>query len=220
MKKDVIRLATIAAVLITAVAVGTAFYSRADKEKKAAEAARQPPPQVSTLVRPHSHGQGPADAKVSVVEFLDPECESCRAMYPLVKHLVAQYPGKVRLVIRYMPFHTNSMYAISALEAAADQKKYWEMLEVLFENQPQWGSHHAPKPELIPGFAQQIGLEMTAFERTLNSAAHRTIIETDKADGQSLGVSGTPTFFVNGRRLERLGYETLKALVDEELARP
>ena len=170
-------------------------------------------------MRRHSRVLGPKDAKVTLVEFLDPECESCRAIYPMVKHLLGEYGNRVRLVVRYMPLHPNSMYAASALEAAGEQGRYWEMLETLFINQPRWGSHHDPKPELIPGLAEQIGLDMEAFRRSVNSNAHRAIVEADRKDGESLGVTGTPTFFVNGKRLETLGYETLKALIDQELAR-
>lgn len=230
MKKDVYRLGGIAAVLIVAVAIAASYYSRTKRqEREAAVAAAQAPAaagqsgaqsaSAAALIRPHSHILGPKDASVTIVEFLDPECESCRAMYPLVKHLLSQYKDRVRLVVRYMPLHPNSMYAASALEAAAEQGKYWEMLESLFLNQPAWGSHHAPKPELIPEFAKQIGLDMEAFNRTVNSTAHRQIVQTDEADGKKLGVHGTPTFFVNGRMLERLGYESLKAMIEEELAK-
>jgi len=182
-------------------------------------AAAKPPASTSVLVRPHSRSLGPADAKVTVVEFFDPECESCRAIYPAVKAILKLYPGRVRLVLRYMPMHGNSVYASSALEAAGEQGKYWELLEALFEQQPRWGSHHAPKPELIPEIAASVGLDMTAFHRTVNSAAHKALIETDKADGLSLGVNGTPTFFVNGRLLQRLDYGQLQAMIESELAR-
>ncbi len=219
MKKEARWLLGTALVVFAASAAGVNYYLRGQEAQKKEEAAKQPAPETSLLVRPHSRSLGPADAKVTVVEFLDPECESCRAIYPVVKHLLGQYPGKVRLVVRYMPFHPNSYYAASALESAGAQGRYWEMLDVLFQNQPQWGDHHQPRPELITGYAQQIGLGMTDFERLLNSAEHKKIVDDDRSDGQKLGVQGTPTFFVNGRRLERLAYEGLKALIDEELAK-
>ena len=219
MKKDVYRLLGIAAVLIVGLVVGGMYYLRGQKSEQEAKVAEKAKADTSIFVRPHSHSLGPADAKVTLVEFLDPECESCRAMYPMTKQILGQYAGKVRLVVRYMPFHPNSMYAASALEAAAEQGRFWELLEVLFFNQPRWGSHHDPKPELIPELAKQIGLDMDKFNRSLNSPAHRTIVETDRTDGQSLGVTGTPSFFVNGRRLEQLGYEPLLALINEELAK-
>jgi protein-disulfide isomerase len=219
MKKEMVRLGTVAVVLVVALIAAASIYLRGESKKREAEVASRPPPAATTLVRPHSRTLGPADAKVTVVEFFDPECESCRAIYPAVKKLLAQYGGRVRLVLRYMPLHGNSVYASSALEAAGEQGKYWEMLEALFERQPEWGSHHAPKPELIPEIAAGVGLDMAAFNRTVNSTAHRTLIETDAADGRSLGVRGTPTFFVNGKMLERLDYGELQSMINSELTK-
>ncbi len=219
MKKDAARLAGIAAILITAAGVAAGFTLRHQRLAKAEQAAARGRADASVLVRPHSRSLGPPDAKVTVVEFLDPECESCREIHPWVKHLLGRYPGRVRLVLRYMPLHQNAAYAASALEAAGEQGRYWDMLEVLFHFQPQWGSHHAPRPELIPGYAQAIGLDMVAFEQSMKSGAHRRLVEIDLADGRSLGVTGTPTFFVNGRLLERLSLDDLRALIEEELAK-
>lgn len=225
MKKDVYRLLGLGAVLVAAFAVAAFLYSRDRRDERTAQIASQTrlaeraPADDTVFVRPHSRSLGPRDAKVTVVEFLDPECESCRAMYPMVKHLLGQREGRVRFVVRYMPLHPNSVYAAGALEAAGEQGRYWEMLEALFRNQPEWGSHHHPRPELIPGYARAVGLDMQAFERFVSAGSHRKIVEADHADGRSLGVTGTPTFFVNGRLLERLGYEPLKALIDEELAK-
>jgi protein-disulfide isomerase len=224
-RKDVYKLAGVAGVLIAAFAVVAFFYLRGERSDRAEQVAQQTriaeraPTDNTVFVRPHSRSLGPLNAKVTVVEFLDPECESCRAMYPMVKHLLGQYEGRVRFVVRYMPLHPNSLYAAGALEAAGEQGRYWEMLETLFRNQPAWGSHHHPRPELIPDYAREVGLDMQAFERFLSAGSHRRIVEADHADGRTLGVTGTPTFFVNGRLLERLGYETLKALIDEELAK-
>jgi protein-disulfide isomerase len=224
-KKDAYKLAGVAVVLIAAFAVAAIVFARGQRRERAAQVAEQTriaeraPTNDTVFVRPHSRSLGPENAKVTVVEFLDPECESCRAMYPAVKALLAQYKGRVRFVVRYMPLHPNSLYAAGALEAAGEQGLYWEMLETLFENQPAWGSHHHPRPELIPGYARELGLDMHAFESFISAGSHRAIVETDHADGRSLGVTGTPTFFVNGRLLERLGYDTLQALIEEELAR-
>jgi protein-disulfide isomerase len=219
MKKDTVRVAVIAGVLIVGLGFAAGVYLRSEKEQRTQQVATQAKTDPAIFVRPHSQALGPANAKVTVVEFLDPECESCRASFPMVKQLLAGYGGRVRLVVRYMPFHKNSVYAASALEAAAQQGKFWEMLAVLFENQPLWGDHHAPKPELIPEYAQQIGLDMTAFNASINSPRHKEVIETDREDGKKLGVVGTPTFFVNGRLVDPLGYDTLKGMIDQELAK-
>jgi protein-disulfide isomerase len=225
MKSDVFKMGAVAAALVAVFAVVAFFYLRGEEKQRVeqvavqARVAEKAPTDDTVFVRPHSRSQGPRDAKVTVVEFLDPECESCRAIYPGVKHLLSQYEGRVRFILRYMPLHPNSVYAAGALEAAGKQGKYWEMLEIMFQHQPEWGSHHHPRPELIPGYAKQLGLDMQAFEQSLSDGAHHKIVEIDHTDGKTLGVTGTPTFFVNGRLLERLGYETLKALIDQELAK-
>lgn len=218
MRKDVAVLVGVAAVLGAGLLVAGLFYSRAKQATLAQQTAALPVADDPVFVRPHSRVLGPKDAKVTVVEFLDPECESCRAMYPFVKHLLAQYPGKVRLVVRYLPLHGNSVYAATALEAAGDQGKYWEMLETLFMNQPQWGSHHAPKPELIPDYARDLGLDINAWTQSLQNPAHKQKIDQDKADAATLAIRATPTFFVNGKPLPDLGYDQLKSAIDAALA--
>jgi protein-disulfide isomerase len=219
MKKEVVRIVVIGGIIITTFALLAVHYHRSQNREREQVAELAKKARDSVFVRPHSRSLGPPDAKVTVVEFLDPECESCRAMYPMVKQLLGQYGDRVRLVVRYMPFHANSIYAAGVLEAAGEQGRYWEMLEILFQYQPEWGSHHAPRPDLIPGYARQIGLDMDAVDRFLRAGGHRAIVEIDAADGRRLQVTGTPTFFVNGRLLENLGYDPLRALIEEELAK-
>lgn len=178
------------------------------------------PNAAEALVRPDSPSFGPENAKVTIVEFLDPECEACRAMYPIVKQLLREYEGKVRLVIRYMPFHTSSMYAASALEEARETGHFEKALETLFENQPTWGSHHEPKPELIPGYLQKIGMSEKVADRSYIIGKHGSKIERDHRDGLLLGVRATPTFFINGKMASALGYDELKNEVERELSQP
>jgi len=185
----------------------------------------EPPPPApvqaaaaSALVRSHSPVKGSASAPVTIVEFLDPECEACRAMHPIVKALLEEYADRVRLVVRYMPLHANSVFAASVLEEARDYGKYDEALDALFENQPAWGDHHAPKPELIPTYLAPLGLDASKLGADYVIAKHRWKIDLDKADGTQLGVRGTPTFFVNGVMLPELGYRQLKQAIDIALA--
>jgi protein-disulfide isomerase len=219
MRREVLVVGAIAAIAVAALVIGTRAYRSAQEREQQAAAAQAPALDLTLLVRPDSPSKGPRDAPVTIVEFLDPECEACRAMYPMVERVLDESDGKVRLVVRYMPFHANSALAASALEAAGEQGRYWDMLETLFLHQPVWGSHHAPRPDLIPEYARQIGLDMDAFLPSFEGIKHRAKIERDRADGEKLGVRGTPSFFVNGRPLEQLGYAPLKALVDEELAK-
>ncbi|OUR94208.1 disulfide bond formation protein DsbA [Halobacteriovorax marinus] len=172
---------------------------------------------VETFIRDYSPTLGSDDAEIHLVEFLDPECESCRMFYPYVKKLMSEYPGKIKLVVRYMPFHTNSKFVIKILEASRKQGKYWEALETLFKYQPKWGSHHNPRPELVWTFLPEVGVDVEQIKRDMNDPSFVKIIEQDLADGRTLGVRATPSFFVNGKPLKKFGYSYLKDLIEAEL---
>ena len=184
---------------------------------------RRPPPAASSdsvYVRPHSHIIGPADAKVTIVEFLDPECETCRAMYPMVKQVLHRVPGQGAA--------GGPLHAVSSELAVRRQRPGGggRAEEVLGDaggdvRQPSrmWADHHHPRPELIPEIAKQVGLDMDAFNQALSKPAHKQKVQMDEADGKTLGVTGTPTFFVNGKMLQELGYEPLRALVAQQAGR-
>jgi protein-disulfide isomerase len=160
---------------------------------------------------------GPDNAKVHLVEFLDPECESCREFYPFVKMLMNDHQGDVQLVIRYAPFHGNSRFIIKILEAARKQGKYWEALEILFQHQPEWGSHHNPRPELVWHYLPQVGVDIEKIKQDMNDPAIEEMIQKEIQDGNDLGVRGTPSFFVNGKPLQSFGYEQLRTMVNDAL---
>ncbi len=187
------------------------FFYKSEETKKIAKQ------DATAFVRPHSPRMGTENAKVTVVEFLDPECESCRAVYPGVKEILKEFEGQVQLVVRYAPFHHNSLFAIKILEAARKQNKYWETLNLLFETQPEWGSHHHPQPERIWDHLPKIGLDVEKIRSEMNDPATFDLVELDKEDGQKLGVTGTPTFFVNEKPLETLGLENLREAVRKEV---
>jgi protein-disulfide isomerase len=147
------------------------------------------------------------------------ECESCRAMYPVVKDLMTEYDGKIRLVVRYMPLHSNSVLAATVTEAAGEQGKYWEMQQKLFENQSQWGEKQTPQRELFIGYAKELGLDLQKFEASLSDPKYATKIQRDKNDGETLGVRATPTFFINGQQIETLSVPAIKAKIEEELGK-
>jgi protein-disulfide isomerase len=219
MNKDLKRILIIAGTLV-AITLVTTMVFRTGKEneeaKRTTELAKDEP---DLFVRAYSPRLGPDDAPVTIVEFFDPECEACRAVYPMVKSVMSQFEGKVRLVLRYMPLHGNARYAASVLEAARLQGRYWDMLETLLLHQPKWGSHHHPRPELIPGYAEAIGLDMAALNSAVESGQFDERITTDHNDGTALGVRQTPVFFVNGRRLARLGEGPLIEMIQSELAK-
>ncbi|MGE0865969.1 MAG: DsbA family protein [Vicinamibacterales bacterium] len=198
------------AVALVAVFVIAANWYRSEEATQAEQTASQG---SDRLVRPHSPTLGPADAPVTLVEFLDPECEACGAMHPIVKQLMGEFDGRVRLVVRYMPFHQNSAYAASLLEGAREQNKYWELMDVIFARQPEWAAHDAPRPDLLATYARNLGLDMTRLGVTGTSAETERRIRQDAEDGQALGVTRTPTFFVNGTPLPQIGYEPVRAAI-------
>ncbi|MBA3016161.1 MAG: DsbA family protein [Proteobacteria bacterium] len=172
---------------------------------------------ATTFVREHSQTLGSDDAKVYLVEFMDPACETCAAFSPLVKKIIAANPGKIKLVLRYAPFHDGADYFVKILEAAKRQGKYWETLEVMYASQPNWASHHNPKPELIWQFLPQAGLDIEQIRKDMNDPAIAKLIEQDIADAKTLSVQKTPGFFVNGKPLQTFGYENLLQLIQAEI---
>lgn len=175
------------------------------------------PADQSVLIKEDSPTLGPKDAKVTIVEFLDPECESCGAMFPIVKQLMKDYDGQVRLVVRYFPLHKNSLLAATVTEAAGQQGKYWEMQEKLFVNQKQWGEQQTSQKELFLQYAKELQLDMTKFEAALNDPKIAEKIQRDQTDGKTLGVRATPTFFINGQEVKNLSVPLIKSTIEAEL---
>ncbi len=173
---------------------------------------------ASTFVREHSQTLGKDDAKVFLVEFMDPACETCAAFSPLVKQMMEANPGKIKLVLRYAPFHDGAEYFVKILEAAKKQGKYWETLDVMFKSQPQWASHNNPQPQKIWQFLPRAGLDLTQIKKDMNDPAIAKLIEQDLADARTLNVRKTPGFFVNGKPLETFGSKQLYHLLQSEIS--
>lgn len=171
------------------------------------------------LVRMHSTVFGPQDAPVTIVEFFDPACETCRAMYPIVKSLMAQHGDSVKLVLRYAPFHQGSDQVVKLLEAAKSQGKYQSVLEALLDAQPAWADHGQPNLEIAFKAAEQAGLDMARARQDIEKPGMQALLQQDIEDLTALQVTKTPTFFVNGRSLPSFGPDQLAALVAEEVAR-
>lgn len=169
------------------------------------------------LVRMHSPVLGPQSAPVTIVEFFDPACETCRAFHPIVKGLLKQYPSELRLVLRYAPFHQGSDEVIALLEASRRQNKFAAVLDSVLEAQPMWADHSRPNVELAYRAAEKAGLDLQ--EARANAPAAQAVLQQDTQDLTALGVNRTPTFFVNGRSLPSFGPDQLAALVAEEVAK-
>ena len=164
-----------------------------------------------------NNAYGSAQAKVRIVEFFDPACETCRAFYPLVKDLVDSHPGKVQLIVRYTPFHAGADTAVKVLEAARLQDLFWPVNRALLNAQRTWGADHDPRPDLIWSIVDGTGLNLRKAREDAGSAEVLANIEQDMADAKILNVTRTPGFFVNGKPLKDFGDEQLKALVNREL---
>jgi protein-disulfide isomerase len=228
MKKEVKILGAIAIVVIVGALLGASYYRKSVQSVPVTgntNSANKSAVFLETLVRPDSPTLGSPDAPVTLVEFLDPECESCAAFAPVIKKILSQYDGKVRLVVRYMPLHPNSLRAATLIEAAGEQGKYWQMQDYLFQKQPEWGTKHgppsaAPPPDinvLFDKYATDMGLDLAKVKAAVSENRFQAKLQRDLRDGQALGVRQTPSFFVNGRRLARFSEADLRALIDEEL---
>ena len=171
------------------------------------------------LVRMHSPVFGPQNAPVTIVEFFDPACGTCRALYPIGKNLMAQYPDDVRLVIRYAPFHQGSDVVVKLLESSKSQGKYQAVLEAVLAAQPAWADHGQPNIETAFRVAEQAGLDITKARQDIEKPGLRSLLQQDIEDLTALQVTKTPTFFVNGRSLPSFGPDQLAALVAEEVAK-
>ena len=175
---------------------------------------------TEALVRGHSPILGPEEAPVTIVEFFDPACEACRAFYPVVEDILTDYPDDVRVVLRYAAFHGEaSEQAIKVLEAARMQDVFVPVLEAVLEAQPEWATHGSAPQASILEIAGGAGLDVEAASSQIMSTSTDGLMNQDRTDIETIGVSQTPTFFVNGRPLTEFGAEQLRALVDEEVAR-
>jgi protein-disulfide isomerase len=228
MRKEIWILGAIMAVVIVGAIVGSNYYRTSIQSERVTGNNNPTAPKINPeqLVRPDSWTLGPADAKVTLVEFYDPECEACAAFHPVVKKLLKDYEGKIRLVARYMPLHPNSLSAATFTEAAGEQGKYWQAQELLFQRQQEWGQKHGAAAASAPpvnfnalfdGYARELGLDRAKASAAVAENRYGAKIERDKKDGQALGVRRTPTFFVNGRELIQFGEAPLRQLIDDEL---
>lgn len=180
---------------------------------------KAPAGDTSSLVRADSIQTGPASAKVTVVEFGDIQCPACAAAAPTVKRLKDEYKDRVNFVFRHFPLpsHANAQAGAQAAEAANNQGKFWEMYDKLYANQKEWESSGSPN-EFYIKYAKEIGLDETKFKDDLENFRQIDKIRADKADGDALGVSATPTFFINGTKYQGvLSYNDFKNLIEQKL---
>ncbi|MGW2014482.1 DsbA family protein [Streptomyces sp. NPDC001927] len=212
-----------AAVLVAALAVAFGSFLLFAPNDIGSAAMNAKPAVDAQPVRDNSHRlTTPQRSELTVVEFLDFECEGCGAVHPTVEKLRAEYKDRVTFVARYfpMPGHHNSTTAALAVEAAAQQGKFEGMYTKLFATQKEWGEAQESKADLFRTYAAGLGLDMAKYDATVKAPATLERVKADQQDGLGLGVQGTPTFFVDGVKIQTPGsYESFKALIDSRLAR-
>lgn len=212
MNKQWIVVASVVAVVVAFIAGAVVFKGRETQEAGQAALSNS-----DALVSASSPVFGNPAAKVTIVEFFDPACETCRAFYPLVKTIVNSSFGQVRLVVRHAPLHQGSDTAVKILEAARLQGQYWPAVERALAGQPQWAAHGNARPELIWDLITDLGLDMAKARADADSLAVAQLLAQDIADMKALKVDRTPGFFVNGTPLRDFGEAQLRALVDQEI---
>jgi len=169
------------------------------------------------LERPHASTVGNREAKVHIVEFLDPACETCREFYPLVKKILADNPDRIRLSVRLVAFHKGSEFVVKALEAAKKQGKFWPVLERVLASQPTWAVQHTVKPDLVWAQLSTLDLNLDQLRADMESPEVARNVALDMQDAKALKVTQTPEYFVNGRSMPEFGYEQLQRLIAQAL---
>ena len=204
-----IVVASIVALLLVAVA-GSILYKR---EKPPSGAAAE----QAALASTNAPTLGDATAKVHIVEFIDPACETCALFFPLVKQVMAQNPGKIRLSVRHVAFHEGSDYVVRLLEASRKQDRYWQTLETLLESQARWTANHTVQPDRVAQAIAGVGLDPARLMADMNSPEVAQRVQQDASDAVAMKVTATPEYFVNGRPLPSFGEQQLLTLINEEL---
>lgn len=169
--------------------------------------------EINTKARP---SMGNERAPVTVVMFADFQCPHCQAEAPIVRETIKKYPNQVRLVFKHFPLnaHPRAKVAAVACEAALAQGKFWEMHDIVFQNS------NALEDDDLRRYAQQIGLDMAAFDAHFGAKRGEAAVNGDRADGEKLGISGTPAIYVNGRLKHPLLFGgTLEGAIEEALRR-
>lgn len=190
---------------------------KAVAQVKAPMAARPPidPNKVYSIAVGESPVKGAKDAKVTVVEFSDYQCPYCGRAEPLVEQIVQAFPKDVQRVYKQypLPMHPNALPASKAALAAGKQGKFWEMHQKLFDNQAALG------PDNYKKWAQEIGLDVARFEKDMNAPEIQAQIDKEMQEARAADVTGTPTIFVNGKRLQpqQRNFDGFKAVVDAAL---
>ncbi|HMI08982.1 MAG TPA: thioredoxin domain-containing protein [Candidatus Saccharimonadales bacterium] len=164
---------------------------------------------------------GKLDSPVQLTEFVDFQCEACYAFYPTVKAVKEKYKDQVKFQVKNFPIssaHANSLAAAASAQAAAKQGKFWEMHNLLFERQKMW-ENDTNRDEVFASFANELSLNPDQFKSDVASSETRATINADLDEVKRLGGDGTPTFVLNGKKIDNPenSIEAFSAMLDKEL---
>lgn len=216
--------------LVLGVAVGSAYYLKKSSTNvhpatpsvnSTTPSGSPAAPTVAVAGAEPAHVLGPKSAPVQLEEFGDFECPPCGILHPILVQMHKEFGDKIAITFREFPLvpaHQHAIAAASSAEAAGLQGKFWEMHDLLYENQKTWHETFDVRP-IFEGFAKQIGLDLDRFKQDVNGEAVAQRIFLDGKRGHSLGVKGTPTLFMNGREVpfESLPAEKLRVVIENEL---
>lgn len=165
--------------------------------------------------------RGTAEAKAVLVEYGDYQCPACAAYHPIVERLVEEFGDRIAFAYRHFPLrsiHRHADLAAQAAEAAGKQGKFWEMHAKLYENQLEWANTSGAR-EIIIGYAESLGLNRDQFLQDLDSREAKDRVEQDLASAKRLGLNSTPSFFLNGKRIDNpRTYDDFRNLINRSLA--
>jgi len=213
MKNKKVVIFTLVLLVVGFIAAITVYQNNVDSKNQELMASKNGAP----FVRDHSPSFGENKENVIITEFLDPECEACSAFHPIIKEVFNDYKTETKLVIRYLANHQNSKFAVRLLEAAKLQNKYNEALSIMFKYQDKWAKHNNTKPKLLWEFLPEAGLDMVKLKEDFENNDIDEMLNLDRKDASTLGVRGTPSFFVNGKKLRELSHKALLDLVESEI---
>lgn len=160
--------------------------------------------------------KGNTDATVVLAEYSDFQCPACASFTPILKEVMDEYGDQIRFEYHHFPLisiHPSAELAARASEAAGAQGKFWEMHDVLFERQSAWSNNINPK-NLFVGYAEELGLDTDVFERHLNTKMVRETVQNEMREGRTLQITGTPTFYLNGEKMEITTFDDFRRQIE------
>lgn len=213
MNKVVVGIIALSAVILVAgvVMVSTGQQQTPIDEQLASE---------ETRLRASDHVKGPNQAPLTLIEFSDFQCPACASYHSVLKELTQEFQNEIQIVYRHFPIrslHRHAELAARAAEAAGKQGKFWEMHDILFELQAEWAEEKNPQERFFE-YAQSLDLDLDVFKTDLNSNQVSDKVNADNQSGLRLGVDATPTFYLNGKKIQNPGsYEEFKKLLQSNL---